>query len=106
MKTSCGPLVQGGRIMVDAKRCPRLHAALERGLERTRGAWKRVVDLRMAGDIEKASRVADRLLGVQGPPMPDEVKAKLRQYAEEHKDEIAAKRRLRMAILRRARCRR
>jgi hypothetical protein len=98
-------LTQGGKVLVDATRCPRLHAALTRGLVRVRSEWDRVVDLRRAGDLDKADRVAARLLGVKGEPMDEETKAKLRAYAEEHKDEIAAKRRLRSAILKRARCR-
>lgn len=90
-------------MKIDAKRCPHLAAALERGTGRLRQGWVRVYEARQAGHIERASRIAARLLGVQGETMSDEKKEELRAYYEAHKEEIAAKRRAKVAAARRMR---
>jgi len=77
-----------GTVKVDAQKCPHLYRALVRGRAMVRDDWKRVVELRQAGQADEADRLVRRLLGVQGPPMSEEKKAELRAWKEEHKDEI------------------
>lgn len=77
---------------VDPVKCPRLYAALERGLDRQYNGWAHVVELRREGQLDAADRLVRKLLGVQGPPMSEETKEKLRLYNEEHKEEIKARR--------------
>jgi hypothetical protein len=87
-----GPLIApDGRVLVDARKYPALHLALEAGARRLRDGraeWGRVAELRAAGQAESANRLAKRLLGVQGPPMDEETKETLRRYKAEHKEEI------------------
>jgi hypothetical protein len=73
---------------VDPVKCPHLYAALKRGLDRQNEGWGRVVELRESGQDGSAARLVRKLLGVQGPPMSDETKEKLRQYNEENAEEI------------------
>jgi len=73
---------------VDPVKCPRLHAALLRMEARDREGWSRVAELRRSGEDGSASRLVRRLLGIRGEPMSEETKEKLRQYNEEHADEI------------------
>jgi hypothetical protein len=79
---------------IDPVKCPRLHAAIKRTEERggSREGWARVVAFRAAGDQDAADRLVRKLLGVQGPPMSEETKAKLREYNEAHREEIKARR--------------
>lgn len=91
---------RGGAIMVDARRCPTLFRALERGQAAEREGWQRVVDLRRDGKDDTADRVARKLLGIVGPPMTEEKKAELRAYNEAHREERAAKRKAQAAIRR------
>lgn len=103
MTKEVAPLVVGGKVNVSAKRCPHLYAALQRGLDRVRGGWARVVDLRRQGRVDTAARVAARLMGVKGEPMTEEARARVQEYREAHKDEIAAKRKAKAAAQRRLR---
>jgi hypothetical protein len=72
---------------VDPVKCPRLHAALVRQEERERDGWARVAELRRRGEDGAASR----LVRNKGEPMSEETKEKLRQYNEEHAEEIKAR---------------
>lgn len=93
-----------GKILVSKRRFPRLYAALDRGLEAWRKYhhdWERVAELRAKGRGDTADRIARRLLGVQGPPMSDEDKARLRQYAVDHADEIRERREQKKRLRRR-----
>lgn len=47
--------------------------------------WARVVELRAEGKVRTADRVAKRLKGVKGRPMPAETKEYLRRRREERK---------------------
>lgn len=73
---------------VDPVKCPRLHAALEREQARRSDGWAKVAQLRREGSDCAAQRLIRKLLGVQGEPMSEETKQKLREYSEEHKEEI------------------
>lgn len=96
-----GPLFRrDGSVAVDPLKYPSLYRSLTRSLQ-SREAWKRVIELRRAGQDEAAGRLVRKLLGIQGPPMSEETKEKLRQYNEEHKDEIKARREQRIAVRRR-----
>lgn len=78
-----------GTVAVDPARCPTLHRALSRPREDAgRAGWAQVVELRRAGEEDAAGRLVRKLLGVQGPPMSEETKEKLRQYNLDHKEEI------------------
>lgn len=79
-------------VDIDPMKCPTLYAALRRGTERIREGWARVAELRREGKDDSAGRLARKLLGVQGEPMSEETKEKLRRYNEEHKEEIQARR--------------
>lgn len=100
-----GPLLyKNGMVRVDPTKYPHLHAALERGMadyREKRAEWARVAELRRAGQVDSADRLARKLLGVQGPPMSEAKKAELRAYNEAHKDERAEKRRLAAEVRRR-----
>ncbi len=63
--------------------------------------WARVVELRQKGKNESAARVARRLLGIRGPEMDEATKAKLRQWREEHAEEIKDRRQQKHALRRR-----
>lgn len=91
-KPDAGPLFnRDGTVAVDPVKYPTLYRSLQRGRE-THGSslegWARVVELRRAGESDAADRLVRKLLGVQGPPMSEETKEKLRIYNEEHKEEI------------------
>jgi hypothetical protein len=86
---------------VNAKKCPRLHAALVREETRARAGWTRVAELRRAGQDKSAARLVKRLLGVQGDPMPEERREYLAQYNLEHKEEIKERRHQEAEIRRR-----
>ena len=105
VRGDAGPLIASdGRVLVDARKCPALHRALEasaRWLREERAEWVRVAELRVAGQSETADRVARKLLGVQGPPMPEEKKAELREWREAHKEEIAERAKLKRLLRRR-----
>lgn len=74
---------------VDPVKCPTLYAALKRAEVRyIDEGWARVVELRRTGQDGSAERLIRKLLGVQGPPMSEETKEKLRRWNEEHKEEI------------------
>jgi CHASE3 domain sensor protein len=88
---------------VDPVKCPRLHAALRREVEARQGGWAKVAELRRAGDLDAADRLVRRLLGVQGAPMSEETKEKLREYTEAHKDEIRDRRKHERDVQRRTR---
>ncbi len=78
---------------IDPVKCPTLYRAIKRMEERggDREGWARVVELKAAGKQDAADRLVRKLLGVQGPPMSEETKEKLRRYNEEHKEEIKAR---------------
>jgi hypothetical protein len=86
---------------VDPIKYPSLYAALKRGTEAIREGWQKVSDLRQAGHNDAANRLARKLLGVQGEPMSEETKEKLRRYNEEHKEEIQERRKQERATLER-----
>ena len=65
--------------------------------------WGKVMEARRAGNDETASRIARKLLGIQGPPMTEETKEKLRLYQEEHAEEIKARRAIAASARRRLR---
>lgn len=97
-----GPLLnKDGTVAVDAARFPSLHRALSRISNEQREGWTRVAAMRRAGDLDSADRLARKLLGVQGPPMSEETKAKLREYNETHKEEIQERRRQESEVRRR-----
>lgn len=58
-------------------------------------AWAKVWTARLAGENEKAQRLARRAMGIKGPEMSEETKEKLRAYGVEHKDEIAHRAKMR-----------
>lgn len=87
-----------GTVKVDAQKCPHLYRALVRGRALVRDEWKRVVELRRAGQVDEADRLVRRLLGIQGPPMTEEKKAELRAWKEEHKDEIKGREKQRREV--------
>ena len=68
-----------------------------------RADWQKVIDARRQGNDETAARIARKLLGIQGPPMTEETKEKLRRYQEEHAEEIKARRAIQAAGRRRLR---
>jgi hypothetical protein len=88
----CGALFRrDGTVAVDAAKYPALHRALEAGARRLRqehAEWARIAELRHEGQAGSADRLARKLLGVQGAPMSEETKEKLRAYNEAHKAEI------------------
>lgn len=54
-----------GAVLVDAKRCPHLHRALDRGLKSyraTRAQWQEIVSLRQSGRTNEADDLVFRLL--------------------------------------------
>jgi CHASE3 domain sensor protein len=74
---------------VNPEKCPHLYAALRRAEVRyIDEGWARVIELRRSGQDGTADRLVRKLLGVQGPPMSEETKEKLRRWNEEHKEEI------------------
>lgn len=85
-----GPLIVKGAVAVDSERCPTLHRALSRMIERRaeRGDWMQVVELRAKGEFDAADRIARRAMGIMPEPMSEEAKEKLREYNETHKEEI------------------
>ena len=89
--------VRGGVVAVDPKKCPTLYRSLMKGLALSNG-WQEVVILRAAGKDDSADRVARKLMGVESKTMSEETKAKLREYAETHKDEITERRRAKARI--------
>ena len=95
-----------GKVLVDGKRFPSLYRALERGavhVRNTRADWERVANFRQKGQNEKADRLAKKLIGVTGPPMTAEAKQWLRDYREEHADEIKDRAQRRREVQRRTR---
>lgn len=83
---------------IDPVKCPTLYRAARKMVERQQEGWGRVVALRAAGEQDAAERLVRKLLGVQGPPMSEETKEKLRRYNEEHKEEIRERRARERAI--------
>lgn len=72
---------------VDQKKYPHLYAAIRRAEVRyIDEGWAKVAEMRRKG--EDPGRLVRRLLGIKGEPMSEETKQKLRQYGEEHADEI------------------
>lgn len=86
------PLVVNGAVMVDPVKFPALHRCLSRTV--STGLWGKVVELRKSGQLDAADRAARKAMGIKGEPMSEEVKAKLREHNETHKDEIKVQRRL------------
>jgi hypothetical protein len=86
------PLIENGVVKVDPLRFPILHRCMTLLLERSRGPWAKVVELRASGQMDAADRAARRAMGVKTEPMSEETKEKLRAYNEEHKDEIKERR--------------
>ena len=80
-----------GSIAVDPRKYPTLHRSLKRGLDR-REEWRKVSELRNAGQNASADRLARKLLGVKGPEMDEETRKKLREYNHEHRGEIRERR--------------
>ncbi len=54
-----------------------------------RETWRKVAELRRAGDSDAAERLARRAMGIKSEPMSEETKEKLRAWKEAHADEIA-----------------
>lgn len=77
---------------IDPVKCPALYRAVKQMHDRRGDHWGQVVALRTSGQLDAADRLVRKLLGVQGPPMSEEVKQKLREYNEIHKDEIRERR--------------
>jgi len=77
---------------IDPVKCPTLFRKAQEMQGRRGEGWGRVVALRAAGEQDAAERLVRKLLGVQGPPMSEETKEKLREYNETHKEEIKARR--------------
>lgn len=103
---SIGPLInEDGTVAVSKRKCPTLHRCLTRMVERkeqeAKKGWGRVAELRAAGQIDSACRVARKLLGVQGPPMSEEKKEELRIYHEKHKLEISERNKQKRFVRRR-----
>ncbi len=46
------------------------------------GGWARVRELRAAGQLDEAAEAARKVMGVEGPKMTEEQKAKLREYSK------------------------
>ena len=59
-----------------------------------RETWRKVAELRRAGDGDAADRLARRAMGIKSEPMSEETKEKLRLWKEEHAEEIRAAREL------------
>ena len=62
--------------------------------------WARVIELRQAGRDEEAGGMVSRILGVKGPAMTEEAKARILAYRSEHREEIREKRRRKRALRR------
>ena len=96
-----GPLWnKDGTVAVDASKYPTLHRALSR-IKNDREDWKQVVELRRSGEHDAACKMVRKILGIQGPPMSEETKEKLRIYNEEHKEEIKERRQTQVQLRRR-----
>jgi len=61
--------------------------------------WVKIAEARKGGLHDKAARIFRKLFGL-AEPMTDEAKAKLKAYAELHKDEIAYKAKVKRALRR------
>jgi len=62
--------------------------------------WARVANLRRSGRDHEAEGLARKLLGVKGPPMTEEARARVREYERTHKDEIRQRRQQRRVLRR------
>jgi hypothetical protein len=91
---------QDGTVAVDGLKYPTLRRALERSRPAREG-WAKVVELRLAHEEDAADRLVRKLLGVQGPPMSEETKEKLREYNETHKEEIKERKEQKLEVRRR-----
>jgi len=60
--------------------------------------FAKVVELREKGEDASARRAVKKILGVQGPPMSEETKEKLRVYKETHKEEIKRRKGIQLSI--------
>lgn len=90
-----------GTVAVNRRKYPTLFRCAQRGAENSgRAEWQKVVDLRRDGKDDAADRMVRKILGIQGPVMTEEVKAKLRAYNEAHKEEIKERRKQERAIRR------
>lgn len=65
------------------------------------GRWQKVAELKEEGRDKSASRLAKRILGIQGPAMTEETRERLEEYRRTHKEEIREKRLQRTAVRRR-----
>ncbi|HTF55979.1 MAG TPA: DUF2924 domain-containing protein [Planctomycetota bacterium] len=77
-----GPLVVRGVIAVDGEKFPALRRALERGsrlVDEGRAKWAQLAELRRTRQDAAADRLVKQILGVKGEPMPEDVKAALRE---------------------------
>lgn len=96
-----GPLfARDGSVAVDPKCCPSLHRALVKMAKRRREGWGKVIELRLAGESDAADRRARKLLGIV-EPMPEERKAELKAWKEEHKNEIKERQQQKLKIKKR-----
>jgi len=59
-----------------------------------RDDWKKVTELRRAGDDDQADKLVRKILGIKGPEMPEHIKEQLRQYQREHREEQYARKKL------------
>ena len=89
-----------GTVAVDGEKYPALRRALDRSRP-ARDGWSRVVLLRTVREVDAADRLVRKLLGVQGPPMSEETKEKLREYNETHKEEIKLRKEQKLEVRRR-----
>lgn len=62
--------------------------------------WAKVAELRRAGRDAEADGLVRKTLGVKGPPMTEEARARVREYERTHKDEIRERRRRRRVLRR------
>lgn len=86
---------------VDPIKCPRLYAKLKALEEQRQAGWGKVAELKRTGDTDAAAKLSRKLLGIQGPPMSEETKEKLRAYNEANKEEIRERRRREREVRRR-----
>jgi hypothetical protein len=77
-----GRLVVKGVIAVDGEKFPALRRAMERGsklVDEGRAKWAQLAELRRTRQDAAADRLVKQILGVKGEPMPEDVKAALRE---------------------------
>jgi len=87
--------------LVDKNKCPALYRSLERWLISEREKlekWKKHYESMREGNFDKASKIYRDIMGIFGEPMTEDVKQRLREWNEEHKEEIKLKNKMRREI--------